>query len=217
MLLMFSIAVHAQQDVTQFLGIQVDGSKFDMMNKLLEKGYRRISSKEGILEGQFNGRDVRIYVATNKNKVCRIMLCDAYEVNETNIKIRFNKLCEQFENNPKYVAFEDYTIPEKEDISYEMTVNNKRYEAIFYQKPIIADSVVFAEELRSIFLSKYPEELLENPTEKVQSDMLNLSLEYMTELSLKKPVWFMISGDYGKYSITMYYDNTYNQAKGEDL
>ena len=33
----------------------------------------------------------------------------------------------------------------------------------------------------------------------------------------KKPVWFMISENYGQYYITMFYDNEYNRANGEDL
>lgn len=61
------------------------------------------------------------------------MLCDAHQMDETDIKIRFNKLCQQFKNNSKYTSLDDYTIPEDEDISYEMSVNSKRYEAIFYQ------------------------------------------------------------------------------------
>lgn len=34
---------------------------------------------------------------------------------------------------------------------------------------------------------------------------------------LKKSVWFRICGSYGEYFITMYYDNEYNHANGEDL
>ncbi len=41
---------------------------------------------------------------------------------------------------------------------------------------------------------------------------------YALEKIEKKPVWFMISEEeYGKYYITMYYDNEYNRANGEDL
>ena len=29
------------------------------------------------------------------------MLCDAHQMDETDIKIRFNKLCQQFKNNSK--------------------------------------------------------------------------------------------------------------------
>ena len=32
-----------------------------------------------------------------------------------------------------------------------------------------------------------------------------------------KPVWFMISELYGKYYISMFYDNEYNRPNGEDL
>ena len=40
---------------------------------------------------------------------------------------------------------------------------------------------------------------------------------YALEKATKKPVWFMISGNYGEYYITMFYDNEYNRANGEDL
>ena len=33
----------------------------------------------------------------------------------------------------------------------------------------------------------------------------------------KKVVWFMISEHYGKYYISMFYDNEYNHSDGEDL
>ena len=32
-----------------------------------------------------------------------------------------------------------------------------------------------------------------------------------------KPVWFRICESYGEYYITMFYDNEYNHANGEDL
>lgn len=59
------------------------------------------------------------------------MVADANNVDERAIQIRFNRLCEQFAHNPKYVSLQDYTIPEDEDISYEISVHKKRYEAVF--------------------------------------------------------------------------------------
>lgn len=47
--------------------------------------------------------------------------------------------------------------------------------------------------------------------------MLKEFRDYMMELTSKKPVWFMISERFGKYYITMFYDNEYNRANGEDL
>ena len=138
MLLAFTIAVYAQQEkeVTQFLGIPVDGSKTEMIKKLQAKGFQK--SEIGDLEGEFNGQNVYISVVTNNNKVYRIMVQDQIPKNESNIKIRFNNLCNQFANNPKYTSL-DFTIPENEDIGYEMTVHKKRYEAVYYQLPLTSD------------------------------------------------------------------------------
>ena len=122
MLLMLSIMAYAQHDVTRFLGIPVDGSKDEMVRKLKEKGFRNDLTTEALV-GEFNGANVNVFVATNNNKVCRIMVADANTVDERSIQIRFNRLCEQFANNPKYITFQVYTIPEDEDIAYETVVH----------------------------------------------------------------------------------------------
>ena len=88
-LLMVSITSHAQQDVTRFLGIPVDGSKSEMIHRLKEKGFQ-YNQSTGALRGEFNGLEVDIYVVTTKNKVSRIMVADVNTVDETNIRIRFN-------------------------------------------------------------------------------------------------------------------------------
>ena len=75
--LLLSAIVFAQpKSVTKFLGIPVDGSKAEMIQKLKDKGYT-YNSKFDCLEGEFNGRDVQISVVTNNNKVYRIMVKDA--------------------------------------------------------------------------------------------------------------------------------------------
>lgn len=98
-----------------------------------------------------------------------------------------------------------------------MKVNNKRYEAIFYQNPVITDSLAMANELKEVFLQKYSEKDLENPTGDIKTEITKMTLSYAMDLMSKKPVWFMISEFYGKYYITMFYDNEYNRANGEDL
>lgn len=102
--LVIALCINAQKDVTKFLGIPVDGSKSDMVQKLKAKGFRTNPYNEDMLDGKFNGVDVNVFIATNKDKVCRIMVCDANSVDERSIQIRFNKLCHQFENNSKYVT-----------------------------------------------------------------------------------------------------------------
>lgn len=99
MLLAVTAALHAQKSVTQFLGIPVDGTKSEMIRKLKAKGFESSCYDKEVLEGEFNGQDVNVFVVTNNNKVYRIMLADKNNIDEANIKIRFNNLCDQFRNN----------------------------------------------------------------------------------------------------------------------
>ena len=220
LLLTFSIiyAKPAQaENVTKFLGIPIDGSKTQMIHRLKEKGFQNDPSTDALV-GEFNGAKVNVYVVTNNNKVCRIMLCDDNCTDERSIQIRFNRLCEQFANNPKYVSFQqDYKIPEDEDLSYEITVHKKRYEAVFYQVSATSGALAIREKIQPILLSKYTEEQLANPTQEIDSEIYSLFMEHLFLDYSKRPVWFMISDYYGKYYITMYYDNEYNRANGEDL
>lgn len=219
MLFVFSTALYAQKDVTKFLGIPVDGTKTAMIQKLKAKGFTPSTWDKNILEGELNGFDVNVHIVTNNNKVWRIMLADKITQDETGIKIRFNELCRQFENNKKYKSMTDkeQTIPDDEDLSYEMTVNNKRYEAVYYQQLEITDSIAFAKEVRSNLLSEYTEEQLANPSDEIKQEGLEATVLYLMDLCLKKTVWFKIAKHAGEYYITMYYDNEYNHADGEDL
>lgn len=211
MLLISSLFIYAQQDITKFLGIPVDGSKSEMIQKLKAKGYTSSPLDKDVLVGEFNGADVNIHVVTNNNKVYRIMICDVNNIDERAIQIRFNRLCEQFVNNSKYssLPLEEYMIPDDEDISYEITVHKKRYEAVFYQK---TDETFMAKQIEAAF-PQYTKEQLANPSEELRAEIVNFVTQYIS----KKAVWFMINERLGKYCITMYYDNEYNNANGEDL
>ena len=143
-----SASVFAQKEVTKFMGIPVDGSPTEMIKKLKAKGFTTDEGfmrdvKRGsvdwdgpeVLIGRFNGTKVRVALHVEQNKVWRIYLSDKDNRDETQIKIRFNTLVRQFEGNGKYVPyFDEQTIADDEDISYQMTVNNKRYDAYFLQK-----------------------------------------------------------------------------------
>ncbi|WOF96599.1 hypothetical protein RJT12_14385 [Segatella copri] len=209
-----------QKDVTSFLGIPVDGTVLSMKQKLVSKGFvpKKVGTNE-FLEGKFNGTDVRVYIVTNNNKVCRIMLCDANTQNEANIKIRFNKLVSQFENNKRYTSLDKYTLSDEENISYEMTVNKKNYDALFYQVPNMekADTLALQEKVRNELLSKYSEAELKNPSEEMTKEIQNAAIKIGMEMMFMKPVWFRICESYGEYYITMFYDNEYNRSHGEDL
>ena len=220
-------AQEEQKDVTKFLGIPVDGYKPAMIEKLKAKGFTPTIADKDILEGEFNGTDVNVCIVTNNNKVYRIMLADKNNRGETDIKIRFNNLCRQFGNNPKYKTFrteEEQTIPDNEDLSYEITVHDKRYEAVFYQISQL-DTVAIYNESKQSLLSEYTQEQLDNPTEEISAAIRQIYLANKTWYDsqnilalFNKTVWFMIAKEStGEYRIMMFYDNKYNEADGEDL
>ena len=217
--LLCAAAMQAQEevkDVTKFLGIPVDGYKPAMIEKLKAKGFTSTTWDKEVLEGEFNGTEVQVHIVTHNNKVYRIMLADKNTRGETDIKVRFNRLCQQFRNNPKYKTFrteEEQTIPDNEDLSYEITVHDKRYEASFYQISQL-DTVAIYNKSKQSLLSKYTQEQLDNPTEEISTE---IRMEYITNIlkydlqnisaTYNKSVWFMIAERAGKYYICMYYDN----------
>ncbi|MDY2942419.1 MAG: hypothetical protein SOT07_01800 [Paludibacteraceae bacterium] len=215
-LLFVAVFASAQIEVTKFLGIPVDGNKQQMIQKIKEKGYLYNSNYDR-LEGEFNGRDVFIYVVTNNNKVYRILVEDAVYSSEGDIKIRFNTLLRQFENNnQKYFSMstEDGELSESEDISYEMTVNNKRYEAAFIQTNNTLDSVTLSKKMEEFNKENYGDDYLLDMTDE---QILDASIKFFLSLYIDNSVWFMINERYGRYGILLYYDNNRNRANGEEL
>jgi hypothetical protein len=118
-------------------------------------------------------------------------------------------------NNNRYSTQSDsiiskFNIPEDEDISYEMKVNKKRYEAVFYQKAVKYDSLTMEKDL---LLAK--EERTDQEYEKVNDlifEIMKVSID-----ALNKQVWFMIKEDSGEYRIVIFYENVYNKANGNVL
>ncbi len=221
--LLISVASWAQKDVTTFLGIPVDGYKNEMKQKLIQKGFTYDSDLD-MLDGEFNGHPVYVSIVTNNNKVYRIMLIDKNAVSETSIKIRFNTLCQQFENNKRYFySFEKQNIPDDEDISYQMTVNKKRYDASYTQryKEELLDTAVIWKKTYEQLSYKYTKEQLANPTEEIAYELKSkydfIYIRHAVEIQQNKSVWFMIAERGDGYRILMYYDNKYNEANGEDL
>lgn len=143
------------------------------------------------------------------------MLCDKNTVDEAQIKIRFNNLVKQFENNKRYHAFADYSLSDKEDISYEMGINNKEYVAYYLQDP---DFENIDAKIQTAIEEKYSAEELKNPSETVKNDIKDITNKILSYHFMKR-VWFCIERYRynGEYYISMYYDNEYNRSHGEDL
>lgn len=220
-MLIFSTNTYAQKDVTKFMGIPVDGFKQQMFKQLKDKGFVASEFDKDWLEGEFNGENVIVGIATNNNKVYRIALIDKILRNETDIKIRYNRLCQQFIENQNYITLygiDDYIIPEDEDLSYEIIVNKKNYEASFYQKPQDIDTINLEQKFNSLLTKKYSKEQIDKPSDEVIKTMLKEGVNLIFDAIEKKSVWFTIKEEgYDKYKIIMFYDNEYNKANGEDL
>lgn len=133
-MLMLSTALHAQHNVTKFLGIPVDGTKASMIQKLKNKGFT-YDVRNDVLLGEFNGGEVNISIVTYKNKVWRLAVVKDQLYDKAQIKRQYNYLCNQFSNNAKYTSLESNEIPENEDISYQMSVKNKVYQSAYCQLP----------------------------------------------------------------------------------
>lgn len=134
LLLMLSVALYAQDNVTKFLGIPVDGTRASIIRKIEKKGfvYNEDFSR---LQGEFNGEKVSVSIGTNKNKVWRIIVSDRATRDARQIKIRYNNLCRQFAENPRYMPVSIDTLPKIEEMEYEITVHKKQYGTLYYQLP----------------------------------------------------------------------------------
>lgn len=131
-MLMFSIVMYAQEDVTRFLGIPLDGTKSEMIQKLNKKGFH-YNAPLGCLTGEFNGEDVTIFVVTDNDKVWRIAVFDDLYRDKRQITYRFNNLFEQFYDNGKYLLYSGSRISDDDDINWDIVMDKKQYEASFVQ------------------------------------------------------------------------------------
>lgn len=222
LLIAMIMAIHcfSQENVIKFLDIPIDGSKTEMKKKLISKGFTYKREAESFF-GEFNGQNVWIHIVTNRDKVWRLLVIDDVFLDKNDIKTRFNNLSLQFYKNKKYkpANFDEslYTIPDTEDIEYEMLINAKRYENSFFQSPDLIDSITFANKFKEEVLKIYSEEELAEPTKEIQKEILSIGFQHYYEEASKRMVWFMIHEEFGKYRIVMYYDNGYNRANGEEL
>ena len=229
-LIMCSTVFGQSEGTLKFLGIPVDGSKSEMVAALKSKGFR-YDSNSGFLVGDFNGRESHIWIVENHGKVYRVVVFDANTCDAGQIRIRFNNLIHQFENsNDKYYyTVPNNPIPEDEDISYEISVNNKQYSAEFIYNPLYGN-----DELRDRLINEVIEEL---GLEKIKDEKTAGGITYgefysdkdkynqliSSRVGLKiiqmsnSSVWFTICNHYGEYFIGIYYDNLINKPNGEDL
>lgn len=204
---------------TKFLGIPIDGTKKEMIRKIEAKGFIYHEEKD-YLTGEFNGTEVNIYIVTNNNKVYRIMVAEQQTCSEGQIRIRFNNLMQQFKDNPKYMSYklgQDF-IPRDEDISYQISVNNKMYDANYVQQTHELDTTTLQQDM--LYIVEHIDQYLpKSMLAEMDQEMLAkyCVIEAYIKQYEKNMVWFRICEFRGEYYLTLYYDNLYNKANGEDL
>ena len=176
---------YAQNDVTTFMGISVDGTKNEMIKLLQLKGFTIVNRGEGCLEGEFNGKDSYIYILTNRKKVYRICVVDKYASSEQQIILRFNRIIKQFSENDNYIipfgcSIDEMLIPDSErSLWYNMKYENKTYQASFAQVPNYEicfynnlNTDKFISEYNSTF-EKTPEDLFEYNKGWIENEGIN--------------------------------------------
>lgn len=225
MFVMYSFVFGQSENTLKFLGIPVDGSKSKMVRILKTKGFE-YDWESDFLIGDFNGRESHIGIVENHGKVYRVVVFDADTYDEEEIRIRFNNLIHQFENNDKYYyIFPNDPIPEDEDIHHEIFVNKKEYSAEFIYNPLYGN-----DELRDKLINEATEEVeeinknlgydksIESDSEKDYCDQLISAIVSSKVIQMSNSsVWFKIFEHYGEYYIGLYYDNLLNKPNGEDL
>lgn len=199
-----STLMFAQSEVLKFLGIPIDGPKSSMIEALKAKGFEYLKvDGNDVLIGDFNGRKSNIYIHTNRNVVDRVYVCYNTNVSESQIKIDYNNLISQFQRSEKYFELiPNVPLSDEEDISYEMSVHNKNYDAVFCLKPVFTDE---------------EKQMIQDANEGKVSNEDYLKVAEMIQSKIIGNVWFRIQEHYGEYGIEIYYDNLLNRADGEDL
>ena len=132
-LMFLTLSLNAQDNVIKFMGISIDGSKSEMINKLQEKGFApdqvlidlenaqnevirqggeipegRIRERDGdyFMHGYFDGNDSKVIIVSYNKKVYQVMVVIDNPYNEFNAKIQFDLYVEQL--SKKYTLFYNF-------------------------------------------------------------------------------------------------------------
>ena len=186
-------AFSQNEGALKFLGIPIDGTESQFAAKLKGKGFSYNSVYESY-KGQFNGKPVDVYIHTNHNLVDRVYVAFPYTTEE-GIKVEFNRLLGQFQENDKYMDLAmNSEIPADDDISYEISVKNKRYQASFNYFDPDRDPVAFMDgmldklsdfftEEQQAMLKEYTKKLADTPKEEHEALQEQMMAE-MQEMGL---------------------------------
>ena len=166
----------------KFLGIPIDGTETQFATKLKAKGFTYNTYSESY-KGQFNGKNVDVYIHTNHNLVDRVYVAFPQTASEDQIRNEYNRLLSQFKDTGKYMDLSfNEEIPADEDISYQITVKNKRYQASLCYFDPDREPLPMIDALLDKFTGIIPDDALAKMKE-FTKEAINLPEDQQKELS----------------------------------
>ena len=213
-----SVVMFGKRDVTRFMGIPVDGTKSEMLEKLKANGFASFTKEKDILQGECDGRMVNVYLETYHDKVWQVVVADVYTLDGEGIKERFNGLCEQFSSDPDYfgrILTEDgNVIPDSVDVETMMSQGMCR--AIYVYKCYDDEGEDKSKELNDYFLTKYTQNEIDSPTNEIEDDMETMKNDYYTQFISRYEFFIdIVQKSKGNYFILMRYVNKCNNEMGK--
>ncbi len=179
-----------ENDCLCFMGIPIDGSKRDFIRELERKGFRAANDYiwKGSYEGEFNGQNVHVFIQTTHEKVSRIAVRYPLFRGEIDARIQYNTLLRQLEESGKYYGLASNSI-------------------INENTDLLTEITVKGKRYEADFLWFSPKTLSEH------------TLTYSKSMGLFDGiVWFLLDQIDGKYTITLFYENSHNyDSASEDL
>ncbi len=139
--LLFSTCIFCQERVPAFYGIPIDGTKEEMIQKLVETGnfieYGSSNNNYDLMEISKEVKDLAkelgitsfVKIHTEDSKVVAIQQ-DILHLTAENAKLLFNTFYIEYKSDSDFDVSLGDSIPEKEDIFYEMRFNKKKYNYI---------------------------------------------------------------------------------------
>lgn len=131
-LVLFAVTASAQE-VIDFMGIPIDGTKAELFAQLKKKGFRE-TDKPNLLVGLFDDLSVEVVALDNsRDQVYEMDLRHEMGNDETLAIERYNGLLLKFRNDPRYNDSYSELIPEGEPIGEKLRSDRNLYTACFTQ------------------------------------------------------------------------------------
>ena len=95
-MVVFSLSVYSQRDATKFLGIPMDRTKEEMIQKVEAFGFSYHANSD-YLRGWFNDEQVDVYIRSQNNRITEIRVVELKLRTQSDVLSRFDQLVSQFE------------------------------------------------------------------------------------------------------------------------